>query len=146
MATEKECQVFFTTMANGKLTDRQIRNRVDKEVEKFIGAARAFLSTKGGGEVPVEWELSLTMLEAYYRQFSELNLQISQLDSLIENGKYGPRPSCLLAVRDKAAVRLESLMKEMGLSMKSAIKLNVVEPKREESPLDAYLKKQAEKR
>ena len=123
-----------------------IKKEVDRSTKKFMKSARAFLATKGGGEVPSEWELSLVLLEAYYRQFIELNLQISQLDSLIIEGRYGAVPSPLLACRDKASVRLEALMKEMGLSMKSGIKLNVVEPKKEESALDKYLKKQVEQR
>ena len=129
-----------------KLSQDQINRKVDKEVKKFMKAARDFLATKGGGEVPPEWELSLTLLEGYYRQYMEINYHISNLDSLIFNGRYGPMPSPLLSVRDKASVRLEAIMKEMGLSMKSAIKMNVVEPKKEESVLDKYMKGQVERR
>lgn len=132
-------------MAKDKLTNRQVKNRVDAEVEKFMSSVRRFLATKGGGELPPEWELSVIMLEAYYRQFAEINIQISQLDSLVSEGRYGPQPSPLLACRDKAATRLESLMKQMGLTMKASVQMNATEIKKEETPLDQFLKKQVEK-
>lgn len=132
-------------MADGKkLTEDEIRSKVDRQTKKFMKSARQFLATKAGGEVPPEWELSLTMLEAYYRQFIELNTQISQMDSLLINGRYGPAPSPLLACRDKASLRLESMMKEMGITLKSGLRLNVVEAKKEETALDRFLKSKAE--
>lgn len=123
-----------------KLTKEQIQKKVDAQAKKFMKAARAFLATKGGGELRPEWELGLMMLDAYYRQFVELQMQISQLDSLVIESRYGPQPTPLLACRDKASVRLEALMKEMGLSLKSALKLNVVDAKKEETALDKFLK------
>ena len=123
-----------------KMSAEQISKKVDTQTKKFMKAARAFLATKGGGELRPEWELGIMMLEAYYRQFVELNLKISQLDSLLVDSRYGPQPTPLLACRDKACVRLESLMKEMGLSLKSALKLNVVDAKKEETALDKFLK------
>ena len=117
-----------------------IKRKVDKETKKFMKAAREFLATKGGGSIRPEWELGLTLLECYFRQFYEVNLEISRLDSLLVDSRYGPQPSPLLACRDKASVRLEALMKEMGMSLKSALKLNVVDAKKEESALDKFLK------
>ena len=129
-----------------ELTTEQIKTRTEKQTKKFIKAARDFMAAKGGGSVRPEWELSLQLLEEYYRQFTEISLNISQLDSLVINGKYGPMPTPLLACRDKASVRLEALMKEMGITLKSGIKLNVVEPKKTETVLDKYMKGKIEQR
>ena len=127
-------------MAGKKLSNEEIRSKVDRMTKKFMKSICEFLAVKGGGSVRPEWELSITLLEAYYRQFCELNLQISQLDSFVCDSRYGLVPHPLLSCRDKASVRLEALMKEMGITLKSGIKLNVVEAKKEESVLDRYLK------
>lgn len=126
------------------MTDEQIKKKVDAKTKKFIKAAEQFLAQKAGvDEVPVEWEVSLIMLESYYRDFLTLVIKISQLESITFKGRYGEQPSPLLAARDKAAIRLESLLKEMGMTMKSAVKMNVVEPKKEETALDLFLKNKA---
>lgn len=140
--------LYFITMEK-KLTDRQIRGRVDTKTKEFMASVRAFLATKAGnsdGSVPKEWECSIMLLEAYFRQFLELDMRIQELDSVVVEGRYGPMVSPLCAARDKASCRLESQMKELGISMKSAIKLNVVDAKKEESVLDKYMKGKIEKR
>lgn len=133
-----------------KLTNRQVRNRVDKEVDGFMLSARKFLATKAGYDdltIPAEWELSMTLLEAYYRQFCELNIQISQLDTLLVENKNGfTTANPLINLRDKATIRLESLMKELGLSMKSAMRLGATDIKKEETALDKFFKNKVEKR
>ena len=129
-----------------KLTNEQIKKEVDKSTRKFIKSVKAFLATKAGGEIPDEWSCSIMLLESYYRQFVELDLQIQQMDSVVVNGRYGLQVSPLCTARDKASTRLAAQMKELGLSMKSAIKLNVVEPKKEQSVLEKYLGKKIEKR
>lgn len=132
---------------NDKLTNRQIKGRVEKKTKEFMDSARKFLAIKAGGqEVPPEWEMSVMMLETYYKEFLELTMRIDELESLTIIGRYGETPNPILAVRDKAATRLESLMKQMGMTMKSAINLNVVEPKKEQSVLEKYLDKKIEKR
>lgn len=134
-------------MKNKKLTDEQITLEVEKRTKKFMKAARAFLATKAGStEVPVEWEVSVIMLQTYFEEFLHLTMRIEQLDSLTIKGRYGEAPSPLLAVRDKAATRLESMLKQMGMTMKSAINLNVVDPKKEESVLSKYMKGKIEER
>ena len=126
------------------MTDEQIKKKVDLKTKKFIKSAEKFLAEKAGiDDVPTEWEISLIMLESYYRDFLELVLRIQQLPSITFKGRYGEQPSPLLAARDKAAIRLESLLKEMGMTMKSAAKLNVIEPKKEETALDLFLKNKA---
>ncbi len=130
-----------------KLTDEEIISEVEKKTKKFMKAARAFLATKAGStEVPVEWEVSVIMLETYYKEFLELTMRIEQLDSLTIKGRYGDAPNPILQVRDKSATRLESLLKQMGMTMKSAINLNVVDPKKEESVLTKYMKGKVEVR
>ena len=130
-----------------KMTDEQIRKKVDLKAKKFMKSAEKFLATKAGGtEVPVEWEVSTIMLESYYREFLELTLRIEQLDSLTIQSRYGEAPNPILTVRDRAAARLESLLKQMGMTMKSSVSMGTVEPQRESTPLDTFLKKQIEKR
>lgn len=126
------------------MTKEEIKKYTDKSTRKFMKSVKAFLATKAGnynGEIPAEWECSIMLLEAYYRQFMELDMTIQDLDSVIVEGRYGPTVSPLCTARDKASCRLEALMKEMGLSMKSAIKLNVVEPQKEESALEKFMAK-----
>ena len=130
-----------------KMSDEEIISEVDKRTKKFMKAARAFLATKAGStEVPVEWEVSVIMLETYYREFLELTMRIEQLDSLTITGRYGETPNPILQVRDKSATRLEILLKQMGITMKSAINLNVVDPKKEESALEKFMKGKVEVR
>lgn len=131
------------------MDNNDIKKRVDKEAKKFIKSVRAFISTKAGridGTIPPEWECSIMLLESYYRQFMELDLQIQQMDSVVVNGRYGLQVSPLCTARDKASTRLEAQLKEMGITMKSAIKLNVVDAKKEVSVLEKYMGKQIEKR
>lgn len=123
-----------------------IEKRVNKQVKKFMKAVKEFLMAKNGGRIPPEWGCSLTMLETYYEQFIRLTEEIKGLDSLITMTRYGAAPSPLLGARDKTAVRLESLLKGFGLTMKSAMGMEIVEPVAEESPLEAFVKNKIEKR
>lgn len=130
-----------------KLTDEEIRKIVDTNAKKFMKAARKFLAAKSGGtDVPTEWEISMIMLETYYKEFLHLTIKIEQLDSLTIQSRYGEAPNPILTVRDRAAARLESLLKQMGMTMKSSVSMGAVEPQREITPLDTFLKKQIEKR
>ena len=124
-----------------KMTKAAIKKEVAARTERYMKSINAFLLKKGGGiEVPEEWACSIMLLESYFRQFVELDLEIQQLDSVVIEGRYGPTVSPLCAARDKAATRLEAQLKEMGITLKSGIKLQVVEPKKEESALDKFLK------
>lgn len=128
---------------NAKLTDEEIRKIVDANSKKFMKAAKKFLTSKAGRtEVPVEWEVSLIMLETYYKEFLHLTIKIEQLDSLTIQSRYGEAPNPILTVRDRAAARLESLLKQMGMTMKSSFSMGAIEPQKEETPLDVFLKKQ----
>lgn len=126
--------------------DERTKKRIDKKTKEFMKSARSFLLAKAGGvEIPAEWELSIYMLEIYFKQFLELNEEISAMDTILVQSKYGLIVSPLCSARDKAAVRLESLMKQMGMTMKSGKQLGATDIKKEESPLDLYLKSQNQK-
>lgn len=131
------------------MKDNTMKRKVAKKTNEFMKATRAFLSTKAGFSdgktVPAEWEISLIMLETYFAEFYELTLKIEEMDSLIEESRYGPRPAQILTIRDKAAIRLEALMKELGLGLKSAIRMNVIEPKKKVSAVEKFIKNKMEK-
>lgn len=119
---------------------------VEKKTKKFMRSAREFLKKKNGGKVAPEWECSLMMLEEYYKQFISLTEEINNLDSLVTVSRYGPTPSPLLAARDKAAMRLEALMKQLGLTLKAALSMDIAEVVETENPLDSFIKGRIEKR
>ena len=125
------------------------KKKAERQTKAFMKSARAFLATKltgnPDGEIPAEFELNLILLESYYKTFIMLDLEINALDTLVINGKYGPQPNSLLTIRDRSCVRLESLMKQLGLTLKSGKQLGSTEIKKEESPLDAFLKQQKAK-
>lgn len=121
-------------------------SEVEKKTKKFIKNVRLFLASKSGGKVPLEWEASLTLLEEYYKMFIGLTLEINQLPSLVVDSRYGVVPHPLIAARDRAAIRLESIMKALGLTLKSALTMEIAEPVIEESPLDKFIQGKIEKR
>ena len=134
-------------MPKRKLSEEEIKsNKTEREVKKFMKVVRDFLASKNGGEVAPEWECSLLMLETYYSQFIRLSQEIDALDSIIEMGRYGAQPSPLLKARDTTAIRLEALMKALGLTLKSALSMDIAEPVQAESPLEAFVKNKIEKR
>ena len=143
---------IFITEAQTKLVlfkiemDASYKKKAERQTKAFMKSARAFLATKLTGEptgnIPPEFELNLILLESYYKQFIMLNLQIDDMETIVVEGKYGYQVSPLCAARDKACCRLESLMKSMGLTLKSGKQLGSTEIKKEESPLDAFLKSQ----
>ena len=120
--------------------------KTKKQVKKFMKAVNAYLAEKSGGKVEKAWGCSLMLLETYYEQFITLSCEIEGLDSLVVDSRYGVVPHPLLAARDKAAIRLESLMKATGSTFKEAAKLDIVETVQEESPFDAFIKNKVEKR
>lgn len=121
-------------------------SNIEKKTKKFMKSVKAFLASKSGGVVPAEWECSLMLLEEYYKQFVALTEEIDKLESMVTMSRYGNQPHPLLGARDKAAIRLESLMKSLGLTMKSALSMDIAEPVIEESPLESFVKGRIEKR
>lgn len=134
-------------MPKRALTEKELQDKkVDKKVKEFMGVVEQFLASKNGGEVAEEWGLSLEMLRTYYGQFVRLSMDIDTLPSLIEKTRYGYAPSPLLSARDKTAVRLESLMKQMGLTLKSALTMDIAEPVQEVSVLEKFVQDKMNKR
>ena len=119
---------------------------ITRKTNKFMESVKNFLKKKSGGDIPDEWEASLMILEEYYKLFLQLTLEIDKLDSFLVQSKYGKVINPLIAARDAAARRLESMMGNLGLHLKSAIKLDVAEVETEESPLQSFLSGTVEKR
>ncbi len=134
-------------MPSRKLTEKELQDKkVDARVKKFMDVVERFLASKNGGEIAPEWSLSIDMLRVYYGQFIRLSMEIDALPSLIETTRYGAAPSPLLKARDTTAVRLESLMKQLGLTLKSALTMDIAEPVQEQSPLEKYVQGKIDKR
>lgn len=129
--------------------DNTFKKKAERQTKAFMKSARKFLATKLTGdpdaEIPAEFELSLILLESYYKTFIMLDLEIDALDSLVVDGRYGPQPVSLLTIRDKACVRLESLMKQLGLTLKSGKQIGATEVKKKQTPLEIFLESQNEK-
>ena len=127
-------------MPNRALTDEENRdNRIRRQINNFMKNVKGFLSSKSG-DVNPEWECSLIMLETYYKQFLMLTWEIDRLPSLVVDTRYGKQPNALLTARDKSAVRLESMMKQLGITFKEAARLDIIEPLNEESDLEKWVK------
>lgn len=127
------------------MSEKEIK-KVEKKVKKFMKSVEDYLSQKSGGKVEKAWDCSLMLLEEYYRQFMQLTFEINKLEELVVDSRYGKVPHPLLAARDKAAIRLEALLKTSGLTFKEAAKLDVIETVQEESPLDKFIANKIEKR
>lgn len=112
---------------------------ITRKTNKFMESVKNFLKKKSGGDIPDEWEASLMILTEYYKLFMQLTLEIEKLDSFLVPSKYGQIISPLIGARDSAARRLESMMGNLGLTLKSAIKLDVAEVEVSDSPLESFL-------
>ena len=117
------------------------RVKYSKETKDFMRNVRAFLENKNGGDIPPEWEALISMLQNYYEQYVQATTEILKLHSLIVDSRYGPQPHPLLKIQASASMQVQKLCAEFGLSLKQAQKLKVVEPPKEETALEAYLKK-----
>lgn len=121
------------------------QKKVDKRVKKFMKSVRAFLVEKSGSVRP-EWECSLLLLETYLEEFMVFSIELEKLESIVTVGRNGEQPHSLFGARDKAAVRIEGLLKSLGCTFKEAAKMEVIEPVVEDSALDSFLKNKIEKR
>ena len=119
--------------------------KIEKKVKKFMKSVRAFLVEKSGSVRP-EWECSLLLLETYLEEFLVFSMEIENLDNIVTIGRNGEQPHSLFGARDKAAIRIEGLLKSLGCTFKEATKMDIVEPVAEESALDSFLKNKIEKR
>ena len=107
---------------------------------------REFIKSKNSGEIPLEWIGLLDMLEDYYKQYVSATLEIEALDSYLIKCNNGVVLSPLFKLQATSAMKVQQICAEFGLSMKQASKLNVKQPKKEESVLDAFFKGEIEKR
>ena len=132
-------------MPNRPLTDEENRdNKIRRQTQAFMKNVKGFLSSKSG-DVNPEWECSLIMLETYFKQFLLLTWEIDRLPSLVVDTRYGKQPNALLTARDKSAVRLESMMKQLGITFKEAARMELVQPEIEESDLEKWVKSKMNK-
>lgn len=135
-------------MGRKVLTEEEKKDsKLKNNCRNFIRNVRKFLCSKTNSkQVPPEWECSLMLLEQYYMQFLKLTEEIDKLPSLIVNSRYGAVPSPLLAARDKASVRLESMMKSLGITFKEAQRMETIVVEQEETDLEKFIKNKIEKR
>lgn len=141
---KKELNLTDVSSDAPKISTEQKR-KIDRETKKFLKDVRDFIRSKNNGDIPAEWSMSLMLLETYYRQFLQCTYELESLDSVVVNSRYGVVAHPLLKIQNTAAVRLEKYMSEMGLSLKSATKLDIAKPQIEESPLDKFVKKATNK-
>lgn len=119
------------------------KKKVQLKTKTFVKAAREFLKSKNNGNINPEWEASLMLLEEYFKTFLQLTYELEGLDSLLtESGKLTP----LYGARDIAARRLEFIMRELGLTFKSQLKMELTEAVEEESPINQFIKGKIESR
>ena len=131
----------------GKMSAEQKRkSAVKKKVRIYMENVREFIKSKNSGEIPLEWIGLLDMLEDYYKQYVSATLEIEALDSYLIMCKNGVVLSPLFKLQATSAMKVQQICAEFGLSMKQASKLNVKQPKKEESVLDAFFKGEIEKR
>lgn len=131
----------------GKMSAEQKRkSAVKKKVRIYMENVREFIKSKNSGEIPLEWIGLLDMLEDYYKQYVSATLEIEALDSYLIKCKNGVVLSPLFKLQATSAMKVQQICAEFGLSMKQASKLNVKQPKKEESVLDAFFKGEIEKR
>lgn len=119
------------------MTDDEIKAQAKKKTKRFIKDVRAFIKEHSGEESP-QLEVSLIMIENYFYEFLFLTMKLENMDSIIIAGRYGEQPTPLIAARDKAATRLESMLRESGLTLKSAAKIPQAK-KKEKTILEQFM-------
>lgn len=119
--------------------------KANKMTDEYMADVTDFLKEKAGGEIPKEWKLPLSLLKQYYKQWLLVSLELEELDSYIIGNYGGVTEHPLINIQTKMSTRLEKQIAELGLSLKSGKKLDIVDPKKSESALDAFLKGQTNK-
>lgn len=130
-----------------KLTEEQkTKNRIERETATYMEGVREFLRKTNNGEIPLEYNLSLLMLEEYYRQLLIFNAEVAKLDgNYVVDTRYGKQPNAILKARDATIQKLDMIQKQLGLTFNSQIKLKIKDTKHvEESPLEKLMKLQGE--
>lgn len=119
------------------------KNAAARKVKRYVKAVEDFIRSKNNGELPVELEASLDMLSTYYSLYLKMCDEIERLDSLMvtENGRVDMHP--LLKSRDSVVMRLDSILKSMGVTFQQQVKMKIIDvSKPETNPLDEWMAKE----
>lgn len=143
--TPSMCKVVRLSIV-GVFYRRMKKVKYSNETKKFMRNVMKFLESKNGGTIPPEWDALLDMLQNFYEQYVRASNELLSVDSLTVDSRYGPQPHPLLKIQAQASMQVQKLCAEFGLSMKQAQKLKVVEPPKEETVLDKFMKGKVETR
>lgn len=135
-------------MPSKKLTEEEkTKNRIARETSAYMESVREFLRKANNGELPLEYNLSLLMLEEYYKQLLIFNAEVAKLDgNYVTESRYGLVPNAILKARDATVQKLDMLQKQLGLTFNSQIKLKLKDTKPvEENVFEKLLKNQGGK-
>lgn len=119
------------------------RNAAARKVKRYVKAVEDFIKRNNDGELPIEFEASIDMLTTYYSLYLKMSDEIDRLDSLMvtENGRVEMHP--LLKSRDSVVMRLDSLLKSLGVQFKDQVKMKIIDvTKPETNPLDEWMAKE----
>lgn len=120
--------------------ENNVKIKAERETKKFMKDVNSYLAKKAGGKVPPEWACSCRLLGEYYKQFITLTTLIESLDDYFVPSKYGNVLNPLFGARDAAARRLERLMVQMGMTLKEANRMDMIDVAEEDdSPLATFL-------
>lgn len=120
--------------------ENNVKVKAERETKKFMRDVNSYLARKAGGKVPPEWACSCRLLGEYYKQFITLTTLIESLDDYFVPSKYGNVLNPLFGARDAAARRLERLMVQMGMTLKEASRMDMIDVAEEDdSPLATFL-------
>ena len=120
--------------------ENNVKVKAERETKKFMKDVNSYLAKKAGGKVPPEWACSCRLLGEFYKQFITLTTLIESLDDYFVPSKYGNVLNPLFGARDAAARRLERLMVQMGMTLKEANRMDMIDVAEEDdSPLATFL-------
>ena len=120
--------------------ENNVKIKAERETKKFMKDVNSYLAKKAGGKVPPEWACSCRLLGECYKQFITLTTLIESLDDYFVPSKYGNVLNPLFGARDAAARRLERLMVQMGMTLKEANRMDMIDVAEEDdSPLATFL-------
>lgn len=132
-------------MPSRRLTvEEKIKNKIERDTATYMDGVREFLRKANNGDIPLEYNLSLLMLEEYYKQLLVFNAEVAKLDGdYVVQTRYGLQPNAILKARDMTVQKLDMIQKQLGLTFNSQIKLKIKDTtKVEESPLEKLMKSQ----
>lgn len=117
----------------------------EKKTRKEMKAIRSFLTDKGGGFIPSEWEMLLGVLEDNLLIYYDATEQIMGLTCYTVKTGRGEVMHPLFKIQQTAVVQIKSIADSFGLNLKAGSKLGATEVKKSESALDKFLKNQNNK-